>query len=180
VTTKHRTKHRTQQAFTLIEMVMVITIMSVLFVSIAPIFAQGLTASRLVTEHSNSMSKLQLALERIAREIRQVDHNGSNYNFTTWTASQIVFSKNDSASTVVDIRQSGSLLKLKFTNLSLNVDSDLTNELSSLAFRYLTITDAVAMSIAEIAFVEISLSRTNPSNSTSYSQRTRVALRDLS
>jgi len=169
---------KSQQAFTLIEMIMVITIMAILFVSVAPIFAQGLMASKLVTEHTSSMRKLQHAVERIAQEIRQVEHNGTNYNITTWAASQFSFTKNDS--TVIDIRQSGTLLKLKYTTTALNVDSDLSNELNSLVFRYLTSADVTATSISEIVFIEFTVTLTNTGNSTDYTQRTRVSLRDRS
>jgi len=171
---------KSQQAFTLIEMIMVITLMAILFVSVAPIFAQGLMASKLVVEHASSMSKLQHAVERIAQEIRQVEHNGSNYNVTTWDANQFSFTKNDSDNTVIDIRQSGTLLKLKYTTTVFSIDSDLSNELNSLSFRYLTSADVTATSISEIVFIEFTLTLTNTSNSTDYMQRSRVSLRNRS
>ena len=171
---------QSEHAFTLIEMIMVITIMSILFISVAPIFAQGLTASARVSEHANSMSKLQHAVERIAHEIRQVEHNGTNYNVTTWGTSLFVFTKNDGDSTVVDIRQSGTSLKLKYTNTSIDVDSDLSNDLNNLSFRYLTNADLAAASLSEIVFIEFTVTLTNTANSTDYTRRTRVSLRDRS
>jgi prepilin-type N-terminal cleavage/methylation domain-containing protein len=165
-----------QCGFTLIEMVMVIVILGILAGLTAPIFSQGLTAARLTTENLHTLAKLRYATERLAREIRQVNYNGSAYDVSTMTGSSLVFTKDDTVTTTVSITHSGSNLTLAYGTPS--VSGVLADEVSSMSLAYYDADGAVTASSTDLAFVEINLTLQNPTTGGSYSQRTRVALRD--
>ncbi|MGD8940122.1 MAG: prepilin-type N-terminal cleavage/methylation domain-containing protein [Gammaproteobacteria bacterium] len=171
-------KVTTQQGFTLIEMVMVIVILGVLAALTAPIFSQGLTAARLTTENLSTLAKLRYATERLAREIRQVNNNGSGYDVSTMTPANMVFTKVDSVSTIVSITVAGGDITLGYSSPA--VTGTLTDEVSSASFVYYDSSGAVTANNVDLAFVEINLTLQNPVTGGSYSQRTRVALRDQS
>jgi MSHA biogenesis protein MshO len=166
------------RGFTLIEIVIVIVILGILAGLIAPIFSQGLTAAHLTTENLHTLAKLRYATERLAREIRQVNYNGSAYEVNTMTSSSFVFTKADTVNTTVSITSSGSSLILAYGTPS--VAGVLTDEVSSVSFVYYDSNGAVTASNTDLAFVEINLTLQNPTTGGSYSQRTRVALRDRS
>jgi prepilin-type N-terminal cleavage/methylation domain-containing protein len=164
------------RGFTLIEMVMVMVILGILAGLTAPIFSQGLTAARLTTENLHTLAKLRYATERLVREIRQVNYNGSGYDVTTMTASSLVFTKADTVNTTVSITSSGPNLTLAYGTPS--VSGLLADEVSSINFAYYDANGAVTASSVDLAFVEINLTLQNPTTGGSYSQRTRAALRD--
>lgn len=164
------------RGFTLIEMVMVIVILGILAGLTAPIFSQGLTAARLTTENLHTLAKLRYATERLAREIRQINYNGSGYDVSTMTTSSLAFTKADTVNTTVSITSSGSNLTLAYGTPS--ASGLLSDEVSSLNFAYYDVNGAVTASSAALAFVEIDLTLQNPTTGGSYSQRTRIALRD--
>jgi hypothetical protein len=56
----------------------------------------------------------------------------------------------------------------------------LTDEVSSVSFAYYDGNGAVTASLVDLAFVQIDLTLQNPTTGASYTQRTRVALRDRS
>ena len=170
--------HTAMRGFTLIEMVMVIVILGILAGLTAPIFSQGLTAARLTTENLNTMAKLRYATERLAREVRQVDYNAGAYAVSTMSVISLVFTKADTASTTVSITSGGGNVVLAYSSPA--VSAVLTDEVSSFSLVYYDANGAVTASSADLAFVEINLSLQNSTTGASYSQRTRVALRDQS
>lgn len=169
-----------QSAFTLVEMVTVIVLLGILSGVTAPIFSQGLTAGRLTSESLDSMAKIRYCLERLTREMRQINHNGGGYDISILYPDHMVFVKNDLASTPVVIQKVGSELKFGYTSTVSGSTSALTDEVSSLIFKYLDVNGTAGATSANIAFVEITLSLTNPETSAVYTQRSRVALRDKS
>lgn len=164
--------------FTLIEMVMAMVIMGIVAALAAPIFSQGLSASRLTTENLQTLAKLRYAMARMVREIRQVNYNGGAYDITTMTASSLVFANTDTLSTTVSISASGGAITLGYSTPS--VSAVLTDEVSSMSFAYYDGNGAVTASLVDLAFVQIDLTLQNPTTGASYMQRTRVALRDRS
>ena len=170
--------HRQSLGFTLIEMVMVIVVLGILAGLTAPIFSQGLTASRLTAENLHTLAKLRFATERLVREIRQVNYNGSSYDVTTMTATSLVFSKADAISTTVSITSSGGNITMAYSTPS--VSGLLTDEVSSFNFAYYDSSGAATGSAIDLAFVEINLTLQNPAPTATYTQRVRVALRDQS
>lgn len=166
------------RGFTLIEMVMVIVVLGILAGLTAPIFSQGLTAARLTTENLNTLAKLRYATERLAREIRQVNHNGASYDVSTMSATSLVFTKADTTSTTVSVISAGGNVTLAYSSPA--VSGVLTDEVSSFGFAYYDSNGVTTASTTDLAFVEISLTLQNATTGGTYSQRTRIALRDQS
>lgn len=170
--------HCAQAGFTLLEIIMVMLVLSVIAGLTAPIFSQGMAASRVTTENLQTIAKLRYASERLAREIRQVNYNGTAYDITSMTATSLVFTKNDSSSTTVSISFAGSAVTLAYSSPALS--ATLTDEVASLAFAYYDASGALTASAANVAFVEYTLTLQNPASGGNFSQRTRVALREQS
>jgi len=162
----------------MIEMVMVIVLLGVLAGLTAPIFSQGLTASRVTAENLQSMEKIRYASERMAREIRQVNHNGVSYDISSMTATTFSFVKDAATVTTVSITYSGVTLSLGYSVPA--ATATLTDEVSSMSFSYFDAIGAVTVSTADVAFVEMRLTLQNPETGGVFTQRTRVALRDQS
>jgi len=170
---------RPQRGFTLLELVMVMLVLSIIAGLTAPIFSQGLAATRSTRENLQTIEKLRYASERLAREIRQINYNGAGYDISTMVTGNcpssgncLVFIKNDSASPTVSIGVTGSTLNLGYSSPALS--ATLTDEVSSLAFNYFYDPGGIVTS------VEYTLTLQNPVTGASYSLRTRVALREKS
>ena len=163
--------------FTLIELIAVIVLLSILSISIAPMFSQGLSAVSTGRESYNSLSKLRYAMYRIVNELRQINHNGSNYEISTNTTNSIVFNKNDVAATEVEISLSNNIVSL--TCSIPNVASTLLDEVSSFNLAYLDLSGSPTNDMSSVIFIELSVSTLNSVTGAIYAQRTRVALRDM-
>jgi MSHA biogenesis protein MshO len=156
--------------------VMVILVLSIVAGLTAPIFSQGLAATHSTKENLQTIEKLRYASERLAREIRQVNYNGAGYDISSMTGTSLTFTKNDGSSTTVTINFSGSAVTLGYSSPALS--ATLTDEVSSLAFAYYDSSNAATASATNVAFIEYTLTLQNSVTGGSYSQRTRVALRE--
>ena len=163
---------------TLIELLMAMTLMGILTGLVAPIISQGLGASNQTQQNLQSLDKTRWVMERLAREIRHIDHNGANYLITSMNAANLVFTKNDDEATQVSVSVAGTQLSLAYANPSLMATATLSDEVAAFALIYLDINGAVTVSNANVAFVEINVSMQNPMTGALFSQRTRVALRN--
>ena len=173
--------------FTLLELVMVMLVLSIIAGLTAPIFSQGLAATRITKENLQTMEKLRYASERLAREIRQVNYSMGSYDIPTMetvcpsSGSCLVFTKNDSTTTVVTIGFTGSAVTLAYSSPA--VSATLTDEVSSLVFAYYDAGNVKLTTLPDstnVAFIEYTLTLKNPVTGGSFSQRTRVALREKS
>ncbi len=173
--------HRAR-GMTLIEMVLAIVIVSIVLAATAPII--GNTFQSYVTTRSalDTTSKARLAVERIAREIRDVNFNvgAGAYQFTTMTPTNATFTKTDG--TTVAIIAIGANLNLSYSTLLVAPPPLLTNDLNALSLQYFqedgtTTTTNPAL----VRFVEIGVTLNVPNTTGAvHTERTRVALRDKS
>ena len=167
------------QGFSLIELVLTIVIMGIMAAVTAPIFSQGIGISQLTKENLLSLEKLGLSLERIARELREINHTGVNYDLSTLSANQIVFTKNDSLGTQVTIQFDGAgVLSLSYSTPALS--ATLSDEVSAFTLLYYDQFGNQTTNLSELFAIGIELSLQNPSTNGLYTQRTRVVLRDQS
>lgn len=163
---------RRQHGFTLIEMVLSITVMSIVALVGAQLLANGSASYSAATDSIDTFAKLRYAMTRMAAEIREADYNGTQYQITM-AANQLVFTKQDL--TTVTIATSGSNVTLGYSSPA--VTATLTDQLSSLAFAYYqSNAQTAATSAANVAYVDVSL--TLSEGGTLYSRRQRIALRD--
>lgn len=171
----HRIRSDTWQGgVTLIEMVMTIMIMGILAGMAAPMFSSTFGAYDALSETTTTLGKLRYAVERMAREVREVRHTGGGFDISSMTAGTLTFVKRDG--TTVALTSSGSNVTLYYSVPSA-VTSPLTDQLNSLSFTYYKANGTTTTSSnADVAFVEIGLTLEKDGNT--YPQRTRVALRN--
>lgn len=175
--------HCRSRGFTLIEMVVTLLILAILGGVTAYTISHGARAyidSRTVI---TTLSKLRLASERLAREIRSVRRDPAapaQYDFNGFpTATDLSFDRLEADGvtvTTVSIDGSGNPITLEYNTPS--GAQTLTDQVSSFSLAYYQ-ADGVtaATSTTDIAFVEFELVLQD-SNGNSYPQRTRVALRN--
>lgn len=162
--------------FTLTEMIIVITVITIVAATVTPMMLKGIEAYEATHSVLDTLGKLRLTTERLAREIRATDFNTGAYSIGMAAAPPLTFTKADG--TPVTVATSGSSLTLAYAAPAPAVSAVLTDELTSLAFAYLDAAGAPTASTANVRYVRITLTLTNPRNGLTYSQRTYVALRD--
>lgn len=163
------------RGFTLIELTIVIVILGILAVATTPLLTNSFRAYEANQTNLVTLSKLRYATERIAREVREVNFNGTNYQIGTMTATMLSLTKNDAAATVVTIASAPPLITLQYSTPAMT--ATLTDQVTSLQFQYFDINDAVTASNVNVAYVDVVLTLADP-NSGSAVQRTRIALRN--
>jgi len=167
---------RRSQGFSMVEAVVAILLMGILAMAAIPLISGGVEAYQTTTSQLVTLSKLRYATERIAREIREVRRvpaTPTNYDITTAPGSSVTFTKSDANQ--VTITTALPLVTMAYQTPAAN--ATLTDQVSSLAFRFLDINNAVTASAAQVAFVEISLALTV--DGVVMQQRTCVSLRNL-
>lgn len=172
------TPHIQYCGFTLLEMVVVILVLSILAGLTAPIFSRGLTATRTINDNLQTLEKLRYAAERMAREIRQINNNGAAYDISSMTSSTLTFTSAIDPVNDVSISFTGSAVSMSYTTPALS--GILTDEVSTMSFAYFDAAGVSTVNPADVAFVEFTLTLQNPVSGGSFTQRTRVALRDQS
>ncbi|RRQ21997.1 PulJ/GspJ family protein [Thiohalobacter thiocyanaticus] len=176
------THPRRSHGFSLIEMVVTIMILSILGGVTAYTISHGAQAYLGSRDIVTTLSKLRLASERLAREIRSVRRDPAapaQYDFNGFpTASNLSFDRLEADGvtvTTVSIDGSGNPITLEYDTPG--GAHTLTDQVASFALAYYQ-ADGVtaATSTSDIAFVEFELVLQD-ANGNSYPQRTRVALR---
>ena len=165
-----------KRGFTLIEMTIVIVIIGILAAFSTPLLLGTFKAFETNQTNLVTLTKLRYATERMAREIREVRFAGGVYNIVMG-ATSLQFSKNDAAGTVVTITSAPPLATLQYSTPAMNATLTDQVAVNGLQFLYFDINNAATASTANVAYVDINLTLTDP-NSGAMQQRTRVALRN--
>lgn len=165
---------RPNSGFTLIELTVVILVLAIIAAVMAPLMANSFRAYETNQSNLVTLSKLRYATERMAREVREVRFNGTNYQITMGLTS-LSFTKNDAANTVVTITAAPPLVTLQYSVPPMS--ATLTDQVGALQFRYFNIDNIETASNVDVAYVDMELTLNDP-NSVPAVQRTRVALRN--
>lgn len=173
----HKPIRRRSAGFSLIEIVAVIVIMGVLMALAAPLLAPGLAAYETTADSVSIQGKGRYAIERIARELREVRRNPvtpANFDFLVMGASQVQFVKLDGETVTIS---GNALPDLTLAYASVG-QSRLADDVTAVEFKYYQ-TDGVTETAlpAEAVFVHVRL--TLGSGSVTHEERTRVALRNI-
>ena len=198
-TLRNTPPRRHNSGFTLMEMVISIALMGILATVGSSMISDSFTTTRIVDGNTAVNQKARYALERLAREMREVKYASSKTNPATtcsdgstdrycitttggnaWTASRLQFTKTVSGADVtVTINYSNPNLTLQYSDPA--VTSTLTNQVDSFSLGYLnatgTATTDVTSAASGIHFVVINLT-VNAASGQGINQRTRVALRN--
>ena len=179
---------RRNSGFTLVELVICIVLVGMLAAVGSTMMVDTFSTSRMVNADNASMGQARYTLERLAREIREIKYDSTNnsYCITTMTASNLVFYKttgggvyNSVCATnayAVTINYANPNLTLQYSSPA--VTAALSNQAASFALQYLDAAGAATVLASAIRFVVITLTVTDTTSGQSFSQRTRVALRN--
>ncbi len=165
--------HPRQSGFTLLEMIIALVLLGVLASIGGMVISNGVSVYSATTDAIEVLAKQRYALERIARELRQVWFNGGQYAFTTMNPDSVMFTKSDSEQVA---------LSLVGTDVTIGYGSvagtyTLANNVASLVFTYYEDDGVTEPATAfNVAFVEISLVVQHGAGTTA--ARTRVAVRN--
>jgi hypothetical protein len=161
----------------LVEIVVVIAVLGTLAVFVAPVLVRALGAYDAMDRSVETYGKMRYAMERLARELREVRRdpgNAANYHFTAMGAAGASFFKGDG--TEVTIGSGGGAVTLGYAGTG---SGTLTDRVGAFTLAYFQ-SDGVtaATGAGDVAFVEISLTLTD--GTTSYANRVRVHLKNAS
>ena len=167
---------RGARGWTLVELVLVMTVIGILAVFIGPVLLNAVKAYDSTQATLDTYAKMRYAMERIAREIAAVRRNPANtaaFDVATMTAGNFTFTKEDG--TQVAITTAGGNANLTYVGTAGGL---LADRVSALAFAYLRHDGATAAADAtELESVEVSM--TISDGTTSYANRLRVYLRNI-
>ena len=167
------------RGFTLIEMIISITIFSIIAVIGMQIIANGMQVAIVTNDNTKLSGKLAYAMDRMARDIREVSISSGAYVISTSTSTSFSFTRRDG--TVVTFTGSGSNITMTYVSGGTTTAATLTDDLSSLTFSYLDVSGNAAASgtlTTDVRFVEIDLTLANATSGASYHDTVRVALRE--
>ncbi len=167
----------TEKGFTLMEMVITLSLIAILAGIAAPYMGNGAQAYNNTANGMRTIDKLRYTSERLARELREIQRDSTgSFDIATpvnTPGNNITFRKSDN--TVVTINDAAPVLNIRYDTLS-NTYFVLTDELIGLSFDYY-LADGItpANNNNDIAYIEFEVILSNGNN---YSQHSRVALRN--
>ncbi len=166
-----------QHGFTLMEMVLTLSMLAIMAAVAGPYLSNGVRAYNDSASSVHTLSNLRTTSERLVREIREIGNSGT-YDILSSVAAPnntLSFVKTDTETVTIDT--SAALLRLAYVSINTNTAYTLTDELTGITFSYWQ-RDGVtpANNNADVAIIEFELVLTHAGNN--YSQRSRVALRN--
>lgn len=180
---------RRSSGFTLIELIIVIVLLGLLAAVGSNMISDSFTTSRMVNADTASKQQARYALERLAREIREVkyDTTNSRHCITSLASpTNLAFNKTSGAydstcatnAITVTINKNAAEVNLTLLYSPATVSSTLSNQVSGFSLVYLDASGTATTSTSAVRFVVITLAVTDAISGQSISQRTRVALRN--
>jgi prepilin-type N-terminal cleavage/methylation domain-containing protein len=178
--------------FTLIELIFSIALLGILGAVGSSMIVDSFNTTRMVDADNASTGQARYAVERLAREIREVKFviTGGVGNYcintpATNPTSNLVFYKTSGTfnNTTCATNAISTTINLSATNLTLGysspaVTTTLSSNVSSFTLAYYDVAGIATVDPSLIRFVVISLTVTDPTSGQSIAQRTRVALRN--
>lgn len=180
-----------QRGFTIMELVIAIVIIGILSVVGVSMISDTFTTARIVNADQSSGNEARYAVERLAREIREVkwvDGDPGAYAISSSlspASTNLVFTRDiGGADVVVTIDRSGTNLTLGYSSPA--TVSTLATQVSSFSLDFLAMDPAPATgststtaSAADVRFVVISVTVTDSMTGQSITERSRIALRNM-
>lgn len=170
---------RRVEGFSLAELIMVIVILGILGAFVGPILLNAMRAYDRVQTSVTTDAKMRYAVERIAREMRDIRRQATDATFLdipSMTASSMAFFKTDG--TRVVLNGVGGVVNLSYTTSTL-IAGVLTDQVQAGSFSlayFQQNASTVAATAASISFVQMSMSLVEGTNA--FPVRLRVDLRN--
>lgn len=167
---------RRVEGFTLAELIMVIVILGILGAFVGPVVFNAIRAYDSVQKSANTNAKVRYAMERIAREMRDIRRQATDASFldiASMGASSFAFIKTDG--TEVVLSGAGGVVNLAYSTLSGMLIDQVQPGSFSLAYFERDGT-TLSASAASVAFVQVSMTLTD--GAVTVPARLRVELRN--
>lgn len=171
--------------FTLMELVLTIMVMSIISVSLSAFMSNSVKAYLVSMENARGVDEVSYVTNRFSLELRNVDHDGSNYQIVTadLTAAaadtRFEYDNTDGDRITLEYNAVSGLLTMTNDTVS-GTAYTIADQVTAFDFNYYQQDGVTAASAdgSDIKFVEFQISLQE--GDVTYSSRTRVALRDLS
>jgi len=170
-----------QRGFTLIELIITIVLIGLLAAVGTSMIFNSFETTYLVDAAEANNARARNAMERLEREIREINYAGTGYQITMGP-STLAFTKSDGQIVTID-RDASNNLRLCFGALPCASPITLAEGATTFALTYHRIdtdgnTTTDGVDNTNLRFVEISLTLTDARSGQSLAQRSRVALRN--
>ncbi|ROZ68595.1 PilW family protein [Ramlibacter sp. WS9] len=164
-----------QRGFTLMELVIVVVVLGFLSAVGSTMIVDTFKTTKMVYASQSAATQARYAVERLAREIRQVKYTGSNYVIGSITSP----ASSASFTNVINGVEQAVSVDVNGTDLRLSYGAPLVlcGNVSGFTVNYLQLDNSAATSTANVRFVVISLTVTDGTSGQSITERLRVALR---
>ena len=155
------------------ELIVTVVLMGLMAAIGSSVIADSFTTARIINTTHAVSSEARYSMERIAREIREIQYTGSAYVTTNMGATNFVFTRSDGV--IVTIDKTGANLTLAYSTLP-GVTATLSNKVDSSGFTltYLDV-DGAAATASTLRFVQITLTVTD--SATGFTNTLREELR---
>lgn len=159
----------------MLEMVVVISIVSMLLSAVSLFIVNSMGTYDNVTARSGSLNKLRYLMERCTKELRMVDYDGAQYQINTFSNTQFDFVNTDGVQVVFNYTPASDIFELSYSSPA--VTATLADNISDFNFFfYKSDGSTLALLASEIAFVEYTATITE--DGVSVASQSRVAFRD--
>ena len=163
------------RGFTLLELVIVIVLLGFIAAVGSQMIGDTMRTSFVWSHNTSTESQGRYAVERMARELREMAFAAGGYDISSWSSTAITFNKEDG--TAVTISSSGTTLTLVYNP---GATATLTDQLSSgtFALTYLDLLGGTVSDKEDVRAVQIAMTLANPTTGKTESFRNRVFLRN--
>lgn len=167
-----------QRGFTLVELIITVVVLGILAAVGSSMFSDTFMTARMVNASQSSADQARYAMERLAREIREVKYSGNAYAISSTMspgATTMAFTRAISGSDVtVTINKSGTDLTLDYSGTTSTLASDVT----AFTLDFLQLDNTATTLASAVRFVVITVTVTDATSGQAIKQQTRVALRN--
>lgn len=170
------------RGFSLIELVLVVVILGTIAAFVGPMLSTALEAYDTTEASTATYGKMRYALERMAREIREVRRSTAdtaNFDISAMTATTLTFVKNDAQQVTIAYPAGSGTVTVNYVAVASGVLTDRVNEAPAApcvtGFRYFQQGNVLGATAATVSAVEIGLTLREGTND--YCNRVRVDLR---
>jgi prepilin-type N-terminal cleavage/methylation domain-containing protein len=167
-----------QRGFTLMEVTVSVVLLGILSVVGTTMISSSFYTTRVISTQHLAYSAARYAMERMSREIREMEYNTatSTLSLSSMTSTQLSFVKTGMAGTSnVTFQYTAPTLSMSYPP---NASATLATNISSFSFTYLDADRLVTAIPNDVRFVRIAMT-TSPSGAQALSLVTQINLRNL-